>query len=285
MSLQTKSSIRQILNSAESTLTELPSPRLDAEVLLASSLKTERSYLYTHPEQQLTETELACFEKLLQQRAQLYPLAYLVGYREFWSLQLKVNQHTLIPRAETECLVEKALAVVEGKQGAHILDLGTGSGAIALALARQRPDVHILAVDVCDKALQMAKHNASQLQLRNVSFLQSDWFRSVKKNKYDLIVSNPPYVESGFDGFENSDICHEPRLALDAGQTGMDAINTIIPAARDYLKNTASIIIEHGSSQSPLVNEVFLSYGYKDVYCGRDYSGLERISSASWYAA
>jgi len=280
--MTTTGTVRELLASAEQCLQAIASARLDVEILLANSLQTDRSSLYAHPERQVSEEVMAYFLQLLNKRMDHYPVAYLTGTKEFWSLELEVNQHTLIPRPETECVVETALEYVPEHQQCDILDLGTGSGAIALAIARERPRCHVLAVDVSREALAVAGSNAGKHEIENVRFMQSDWFSELGGRHFDLIISNPPYVESGAAGFSSGELAHEPRLALDGGEYGLQAIMHLIPAATRFLNPGARLILEHGYQQAGDIQHLLRSNQYRDVHSRQDYAGLDRMSIAQW---
>jgi release factor glutamine methyltransferase len=274
--------IRELLALAEQSILSIDTARLDVEVLLSHSLGMDRASLYASPEREVPEGIVSNFNFQLKKRKDCYPIAYLVGNKEFWSLELNVNQHTLIPRPETECLVEAALELIREKQTVEILDMGTGSGAVALALAKERPESRVLAVDVSGDALVIAKKNARLHQLSNIEFLQSDWFTALKDKQFDMILSNPPYVESNDNGFISGEIRHEPRLALDGGPDGMKAISQLIPNAIGYLKPLGYLILEHGYRQAEGIRQIFLTNRYQNVAVRQDYAGLDRVSIAQW---
>ena len=272
--------VRDLLKHAEQELIGVKSARLDAEVLLASSLGTNRASLYAHPDQNVPPEAESSFSSLLDKRRQAFPLAYLLGSREFWSMELKVDANTLIPRPETELLVEQALLAIPTKTPCRVLDLGTGSGAIALAIACERPQAEVLAVDISTRALDVARQNAQDLEAENVEFLHSDWFADIDESEFDVIVSNPPYVETRDPGFELGEIRYEPRLALDGGEKGMDAYHHIVPLARDVLCSRGRLLLEHGWQQGPALRELLETEGFQQVQTLKDYAGLERCSTA-----
>lgn len=251
-------------------------PRLDAEVLLAHVLGKQRTYLRAWPEYQLSEAELLFFKQLLQRRMQGEPVAYLLGYREFWSLELALNSATLIPRAETEVLVEAALAQFDGKP-IRALDLGTGSGAVALALASERPAWHIDAVDIEPECVAAARANAALHQLNNVHCIESDWCRSLSGN-YPLIVANPPYIDPEDGHLMQGDLRFEPRRALVAADRGLAAIKQIVPQALSRLDPGGWLMLEHGYDQGAACAEVFTGAGYVEVCCQQDLAGHDRVT-------
>lgn len=255
------------------------SPRLDADVLLAHVLEKSRSYLYTWPERLLSVEDKRLFESLLERRKLGQPIAYLVGTREFWSLTLEVNAHTLIPRPETELLVETALQLID-KPNARVLDLGTGTGAIALALASERPSWEILAVDIVVEAVQLAEKNRRHLGFDNVTIIQSDWFEQVSDQVFDLIVANPPYIGCNDVHLAQGDVRFEPASALVAEADGLAGIKIIIGAASEYLSSGGWLVLEHGFQQGGAVRGLLDSVGYIQLSTQVDRGGQERVSVA-----
>ncbi len=252
------------------------SPRLDAELLLAHALGKPRVYLRAWPEYQLTDTQLVRFRQLLQRRMRGEPIAYVLGIREFWSLDLKLNAFTLIPRAETETLVETALAHFD-ETAIRALDLGTGSGAIALALASERPAWRVEAVDIVPQCIFAASANADRLGLTNVHGIVGDWCHSLAGN-YRLIVSNPPYIDPGDRHLEQGDLRFEPRAALVAAEHGMGAIKQIVPQAAARLEPGGWLMMEHGYDQRRACGDLFSRAGFIDVKCLPDLAGNDRVT-------
>jgi release factor glutamine methyltransferase len=275
--MATRSNIKALLETAIKNLRNTSgSPRLDAELLLAHCLKKDRSYLLAWPEIIPAVSVQASFLKLLDKRQQGIPVAYLLGIKEFWSLNLIVTPDVLIPRPETELLVETALEKIQGLSSPNILDLGTGSGAIALALAHERPDASITATDISQKSLQIAKKNARKHDIKNITFLQSDWFSNIPLQTFDLIVSNPPYIATNDPHLKNTDIIHEPQQALISGEEGLEDIKNIVTTARNWLNKKGWLIIEHGYDQGKNVPSFFKDYQQITTY--KDINLLERVT-------
>lgn len=252
--------------------------RLDSEVLLAHVLKKSRTFLYTYPETLLEPSLLMRYQSLIYRRQQGLPIAYLIGEREFWSLPLRVNEHTLIPRPETECLVRRALKQVDDTPK-RVLDLGTGSGAIALALAYERPSWHITAVDSSKEAIRIAEENKARLQLNNVTFYLSHWFDALcQKQPFDLIVSNPPYIAEQDPHLQQGDVRFEPQQALVSGQLGLDAIEHIISESLDWLTDDGLLLLEHGWQQKKWVVPLLEKAGFSFVQTWPDDNGHDRVS-------
>jgi len=253
-------------------------PRLDLEVLLCHVLGKPRSYLFTWPEKELDQQQVNCFNDLLKRRAEGEPIAYLTGEKEFWSLSLNVDATTLIPRPDTELLVETALNVLD-KPDARVLDLGTGTGAIALALASENSGWKILAVDTVAGAVALAEKNRQRLGLDNVSVIRSDWFENIPAQKFDLIVTNPPYIDEGDQHLKEGDVRFEPVSALVSGNKGMADIESIICGAKGYLLDEGRLLIEHGYQQAKAVRELLQNDGFLHVETACDIAGLERLTS------
>ncbi len=254
------------------------SPRLDAEVLLARTIDMPRSYLYAHPEDELDERSLAHFASLLARRASGEPMAYIMGTREFWSRELVVSPATLVPRPETELLVELALREIPRKADWRILDLGTGSGAIAIAIACERPMCGIMATDISGAALAVARINARHLCRGNVDFLQGDWTEPVADRVFDLIVCNPPYVRADDEALAG--LRHEPRAALVAGVDGLAAIRRLAADCKRVLRPGRCLLLEHGADQEPAVGAILEQHGWTGIACHRDISGRPRVTAA-----
>lgn len=258
-------------------------PRLDAELLLAHVLGKPRSYLLTWPERELSVEQLARFEALLVRRRQGEPVAYLLGEQGFWSLALQVSPDTLIPRPDTERLVEVALEVGPSR-AARVLDMGTGTGAIALALAAERSQWHLTGVDRMPGAVALAEANRVRLGLGNAEFLVSDWFSALPDQRFDLIVSNPPYIAADDPHLQQGDVRFEPVSALVSGADGLDDIRRIISAAPDHLVTGGWMLLEHGWQQADALCHLLEQHGFAEVQNWRDLGGQQRVSGGRWYA-
>lgn len=257
---------------------ENTSPSIDAAVLLCHTLDKPRSYLLTWPEKHLTLEQEQHFNELLTRRLTGEPVAYIVGEREFWSLPLKVSPSTLIPRPDTERLVEVALDITFGKTG-NILDLGTGTGAIALALASEMPNRNVTGIDLRPEAQQLASENAERLNITNTTFLNGSWFEPLSENsRFSLIVSNPPYIEKDDPHLSQGDVRFEPITALVAEEKGLADIKHIADNARHYLEADGWLAFEHGYDQGDAVREIMQALGYLDVMTEKDYGGNDRVT-------
>ncbi len=273
--------IRTALHTARSKLAALPQAdaALEAELLLAEAMAKPRVYLTAWPERALSTEERATFQSTLQRRLKGEPIAYILGHREFWSLDLQVNQHVLIPRPETELLVELALDAYPADTSILAADLGTGSGAIAAALARERPHWRIIATDLSDKALAVAQHNFRRHGFGRVECRQGHWCAALGMDeRLQLIVSNPPYVEQADPHLEQGDPRFEPRTALAAGPDGLDDFRRITEQAPAHLQAGGRLMLEHGWNQGAAVRDLLLQAGFEDVRTHRDLAGQERAS-------
>jgi release factor glutamine methyltransferase len=272
-------SIAELLQQAE--LADSPSAQLDAELLLAAALGKPRSYLRTWPEREVEAACVATFTANLTRRRSGEPIAYILGRQGFWSLDLDVASHTLIPRPDTELLVETALALLPGGPAA-VLDLGTGTGAIALALACERPVWQITGVDRVGEAVALAEANRARLQLGNAGFLASHWFSALAGQRFQLIVSNPPYIAAGDPHLSQGDLRFEPSSALVAGVDGLDDIRTIIQQAPAHLDTAGWLLLEHGFEQAEAVRALLSGQGFVAVQSRLDLGGHQRISLGQW---
>ncbi|WP_462155216.1 peptide chain release factor N(5)-glutamine methyltransferase [Pseudoalteromonas piscicida] len=255
------------------------SAKLDSEVLLLHVIDKNRTYLFTWPEAELSALEQQQFEECIARRVTGEPVAHITGQREFWSLPLKVNNSTLIPRPDTETLVEHVLTL-SMPNDAQVLDLGTGTGAIALALASEYPAWQITAVDASADAVALAKSNQSQLGFRNVSILQSDWFSAVAEQQFDLIVSNPPYIDEADHHLSQGDVRFEPLSALVADDHGYADIFHIIRTAKLHLNSGGYLLLEHGFEQADKIQQFFAEMAYINILTIKDMAGCDRVTLA-----
>jgi len=250
--------------------------RIEVQMLLQQALGVSRAWLLAHPEQVLDEAQDAGYRALLLRRLAGEPLAYILGEREFFGLSFRVTPATLIPRPDTELLVEMALQRLP-KHG-RVLDLGTGSGVIALSIAHARPDVGVTAVDASQDALEVARENARHLNIVNVRLLCSDWFGALTGERFDLIVSNPPYIAEGDAHLGQGDLRFEPRTALASGADGLDDIRHIVAQAKEHLNPGGWLLFEHGYDQAARACELLEKAGYTKTFSARDLAGIERVS-------
>ena len=304
--------IKQALEQATEQLnSSSDTARLDAELLLMHALACSRVFLYAHSEDHLSPVQEQQYQQLLSRRIQGTPLAYLTGTREFWSMPLRVTKDTLIPRPETELLVELALKLItlppnlssprrrgpmaepppqqaleidprlhgDDSRKTTILDLGTGSGTIALALASERPAWEILACDKSPAAIKVARDNASHFKLTNLQFICSDWFESIPTQQFNAIVSNPPYIAAQDPHLSQGDLRFEPQDALVSGTDGLDALRHIIEQASVRLIPGGWLLLEHGFNQGEAVINLLKRFGYQDIQCWQDWQGHDRVSS------
>lgn len=267
-----------------SRLSQSDTARLDVELLLSYLLKKNRTFLFTWPEHLLTPAESKMFVSLLARREAGEPIAHIIGEREFWSLPLSVDASTLIPRPDTELLVETLLRLMPETKVRSCLDLGTGTGAIALAVASEKPHWQIDAVDYSQDAIALAKRNGEKLGLNNISFFCSDWFSHVAAKKFDVIVSNPPYIDPEDPHLNQGDVRFEPRSALIANNHGLADIEHIVTLSTHYLAAHGWLLLEHGYDQAAAVNELLVKQGFSRVECVQDYGGNDRISIGQWCA-
>lgn len=254
------------------------SPRLDAELLMGMVLRKPRSYLHTWPEAQLEEAQAAQYERLLRRRFSGEPIAYMTGVREFWSMPLKITPAALIPRPETELLVEKALLRLPADEELRVLDLGAGSGAVTLAIARERPRASVVGVDISQSALELARLNARLQKIDNVEFRESDWFDAVRGEKFNVVVGNPPYVAEDDPHLQRGDVRFEPRLALDAGESGMSCFRAILERAHNYIVRQGWLLLEHGADQHLPLRRLLEAQHYHDITIHKDAAGHDRVT-------
>jgi release factor glutamine methyltransferase len=275
--------VEQLLSTAILQLNKTSlTAQLDAEILLAFSLNKSRTWLRTWPEQCIDQSAMSDFTQLVKQRQQGLPIAYLTGQREFWTQTFQVTKDVLIPRPETELLVEHCLQMIAPNQSQLILELGTGSGAIAISIATERPQAQIIATDVSQAALEMAQINADSAGVSNIQFLHSDWFNTIDTQDFALIISNPPYIEQNDPHLQQGDVRFEPRLALTSGKDGLRDIQIIAQQAQNYLATDAYLALEHGYNQSDAVAKILSNNHYTNIknYC--DLQGNPRITIAQY---
>jgi release factor glutamine methyltransferase len=288
MNLHAPDSIAQHLHCAAENLRDVcENPRRDAEVLMGAVLACDRAYLFAYSDRVIDETARDIFQHYVERRKEGEPVAYIIGKREFWSLLLEVNDGTLIPRPDTEMLVETALQRCIKAQ-ATVLDLGTGTGAIALALASEKSGWQIEAVDFHADAVALATLNANNLALNNVSIYQSNWFAEVRANTrvldacFDLIISNPPYIAATDPHLARGDVRFEPHSALIAADDGYADLFFIAEQARNFLCDNGLLLLEHGFEQAEKMRNYLQQLGYVDVQTVLDYGGNDRVAIARW---
>ena len=273
--------IKDWLNGAQNKLSNASdSPRLDAELLVLHQLKVKRDYLYAYGEQVITTKNHLALDALLEARLQGKPIAYMTGKKHFWDFELLVNEHTLIPRADTELAVEQSLKLIADIKSPCIFDLGTGSGAIACAMAYERADAKVIASDINAKTLAIAKQNQERLKLNNITFLLSDWFEHFPKQKADLIISNPPYIAPECPATQKSVHQYEPHIALYAKDNGLAEIKKISKKSFDYLNKEGILLLEIGYRQYNDVASILTKDGYHDVQYALDIHGYKRVAFA-----
>jgi len=255
-----------------------PTPVADSEILLCHVLNCDRSYLYTWPEKILTNTQQQHLDSLIERRMLGEPVAYLTGQRAFWEFNLAVSAATLIPRPETELLVEQALLQIPLNASYDILDLGTGTGAVALAIAHERPSCHITAIEQSTEALAVAARNVKACNCGNIQLLRSQWFSALPDKTYHIIVSNPPYIALHDPHLNTGDVRHEPRSALVSGEDGLDDIHHIIEHSIHHLHTRGHLLLEHGYDQSVAVKALLVRHGFKKISQYKDLSGHLRVS-------
>lgn len=251
--------------------------RLDAEVLLAEALGRNRAWLIAHREEAVAPEPAAAFAAGVQLRLAGEPLAYILGYKEFWSLRIKVTRDVLIPRPETELVVELALQGLPPDEPREVLDLATGSGCIALAIARERPRARVTGSDLSAAAIALARTNARELNLPNVGFVEGSWYRPVAGRKFDLITANPPYVDPDHPALSAPELTHEPRAALSPGHDPLSAYGEIFAGADAHLRECGALIVEHGYDQREPLAALLVEFGLEPVAAHRDLAGHPRV--------
>ncbi len=275
--------IQQALQQASLNLAESsPSAQLDAQILLSHILQCNSAHLLAWPEKELSEEQSTSYQHLIKQRQQGHPVAHLTGSREFWSLNFSVNKSTLIPRPETETLVEFILKKFGNKKSLKLLDMGTGTGAIAITIATEKPDWKIFASDFSADALRLAIHNSKTHQTNNILFVQSDWFTNIKPHDFDIIVSNPPYIANNDPHLLAGDVRFEPKSALTSGINGMNDIEHLCSHARNHLTENGCLIVEHGYNQKQQVAKCFVKNGFTQIEQKQDLSGHNRMTAGEF---
>lgn len=277
--------IRDALRVATEKLQESESPRREAEILLGHLLQQSREYLYTHQEAELSADQLDQYDGIVNRRQQGEPIAYITGKREFWDLEMQITPAVLVPRPETELLVETALELFAEDSPRNVADLGTGSGAIAIAVAKSRPQWRVTAVDTSAQALAVAKANAERHHTENISFRQSSWCDGLEPASMDLVIANPPYVAPADPHLQAGDLRYEPIAALQADEGGYADLFTIASSARASLKPGGWLLLEHGFDQHQRLSEKLQSLGYTSVTGSRDLAGHWRMMQAQWSSA
>ncbi|MFI4938304.1 MAG: peptide chain release factor N(5)-glutamine methyltransferase [Candidatus Berkiellales bacterium] len=269
--------VEMLLNEGKAALTMFDNPPLEAQILLAHVLKCDRMKLYGWPEKVVSDEETTLFEELVKRRQTHEPIAYLTGTKEFWSLIFHVTHDTLIPRFDTELLVEKVLHHLP-ETPLSVLDLGTGCGAIACALAHTRPNWKITATDVSAKALIVAKQNAERHHLPQIEFIESDWFKALGNRRFDAIVSNPPYIREYDLHLMHGALPFEPRISLTPGPSGLEAFRLIVATSLDHLNPQGLLAFEHGYDQANAVTQILDQAGLTDIKTYYDLAGLARVT-------
>ncbi len=271
--------LKQYLRDITTRLTSSSdTPQLDAELLCMHVLKKHRAFLYAYGDKCLTHLEINQLERLVKKRIEGVPIAYLMGRREFYSREFEVNEATLIPRPETELLVSTALELLKSSKVLNVLELGVGSGAIAITLAKEKPHWHILAVDQCKQALAIAEKNRDAHAAKNVALIHSNWFDAVLEKSFDLIISNPPYLAESDPHQHQGDVKFEPKNALLSGVAGLDDLKHIIQTAPDYLAPGGLLLLEHGYTQGEAVRLLLLQAGYQNAQTWKDINQLDRVT-------
>ena len=273
--------IKNIMRDISMRLSKVSSsPVLDSEILLMKALRVSRAYLYTYDDKVIAESKKQLLEELVTRRMNKEPIAYIIGKKEFWSREFYINQRTLIPRPESEMLVELIIQTNSRKKISCILELGTGCGCISVSIAKELSHSQIVSTDICARALEVANKNAQHYGVNNISFIKSNWFNELDNHKFDCIVSNPPYIRKD-DPYLN-ELTFEPSKALVSGDDGLEAIEIIVSNAADYLSPEGKIFIEHGEDQEKEIQKIFELNNWRDIICFRDLGGLPRITTAKF---
>jgi len=274
-----RNTIRQTLSAASEQLQQCSdSARADAEILLSFILACDRSFFHTWPELELEDAQAQEFKELLQRRINGEPIAHITGHRSFWDFDLKVSADTLIPRPETELLIEHALKKIPTDSTNNILDLGTGTGAIALAIAYERPLSKVMAIEQSPAALNIAEQNKELLKLSNLTLLSGDWFTPLNEQMFNIIISNPPYISDNDPHLLQGDVRFEPRTALAAGADGLDDLRFITSHAQKHLITEGWLMLEHGYNQADQVHDLLAQNNYKNIQQFNDLGNQPRVS-------
>lgn len=274
--------IAEALQQASSQLTESDSPKLDAELLLTHLLNKPRTHLFCWPDEMVPEKLLTKYRTAVDKRANGTPIAHLTGQREFWSRDFQITPDTLIPRPDTELLIELALKWLPIDKKCLVADLGTGSGAIGITAALEKPNIDVIATDTSEKALVIAQQNAKKLGAKNITFRLSHWLNSVSEKTFQLIISNPPYIAENDPHLQQGDVRFEPISALTSGAKGLDDIGAIAHQARQHLVKSGRLLLEHGYDQAENVQQILRINGYSNIQSHSDLSGHLRATSAEW---
>lgn len=269
--------ISQAIKQACNQFSQSETAKLDAEIILQNVLSCNVATIHAWPDRELKPEHLKIFQEYCSRRASGEPVAYILGYRDFWDLRLDVNHNTLIPRPETEGIVEWILNQ-PNYPDMQVLDLGTGSGAIAIAIAKHRPEWQVIATDISESALSVAENNAKKYFLKNIKFLLSNWFSKIRDQQFDYIVANPPYIDNQSKYLKIGDVRFEPQQALVSEDYGLADIKTITQQALSYLKPNGVLIFEHGYDQAESVRKIFKLNSFIDIETINDLSGIERIT-------
>jgi release factor glutamine methyltransferase len=269
--------INELLTEARSKLTG-PDARQESELLMEAICGINRSRQFSHPDDALTEDQVQQYRSALQRRLSGEPLSYITGRRGFWDMDLRVTPDVLIPRPDTECLVEQALARIPEDANWQIADLGTGSGAIAIAIARERPDCELIATDLSPAALAIAKENANALGAENISFVAGSWGQPLETRRFEMIISNPPYIPADDPHLKEGDLPTEPSHALSSGADGLDDIRQIISDSSSHLKPGGWLLLEHGYNQAEEVTELMCQTGFTEIFTQQDYGRNDRVT-------
>lgn len=270
--------IKALIQTAVQQLQHSDSPQLDAQLLMAHALEVDRVWVMTWSDKEIEQTQEAAFLDLLARRIAGEPIAYILGQREFWGRDFFCNENTLIPRPDTEILIEQVLGL-DLPQQASVLDLGTGTGCIALTLAAERPEWQVVALDYSMEAMKVAEKNKAALKLNNVQIQQSDWYQALPDGtEFDLIVANPPYIDPASPYLKEGDVRFEPELALTSSDQGLDALQTVTGLAPKYLKKGGWLAVEHGFDQAKLVYDCMSESGFRQIRQVPDLAGLDRCS-------